>query len=239
MAKKSSGRLGGPAIRAVDPWLPEVVKPRQLLSDEERAQLATISSIVRFRKGEQIYAAGDPAETMYNVIGGIVKSYRTMPNGGEHIAAFLYPEDLFGLAEEGRYVNATKAVTPVVAYAMPVAAVQKRLSKDATLGLHVIAKLCHELRQAQRHALLLAQRHALVKLAMFLQLLEHLQSAESPGGEIYLPMGRSDIADYVGMSLAAVSRGFRTMMVRHIVKIRDRRHVTVVDRRAFDKLLGS
>jgi CRP-like cAMP-binding protein len=232
---------GGPAIRAVDPWLPGIPsrgKSRQLLSDEERAQLAKIATTVRFKKGEKIYSDGVPAEAVFNIVSGIVKTYKPGANGREYVAAFLYPQDLFGLSEEGRYVNSAKAITPVTAYALPVAALRRRLSKDAALDFHLIAKLSHGLREAQRHALLLAQRHALSKLAMFLQLLEHVQSANGKLPEIYLPMDRSDIADYVGMSLAAVSRGFRDLAAQRFIKIRDRRHMKVVDRKAFEKLAG-
>lgn len=53
----------GPSILGVDPWIPGNPKPgerRQLLSEDERSRLAVIASIVRFRKGENIYSAGDP-----------------------------------------------------------------------------------------------------------------------------------------------------------------------------------
>jgi len=238
LTRAPTNRPGGPAIRAIDPWLPgnpTAGSLHQLLSDDERTRLATIARIVRFKKGEEIYSEGEPSDTVFNIISGVVKSY--LPNDGDHIAAFLYSQDLCGLSEEGRYVNSAVAVTPVTTYALPTPALRRELSKDAELEFHVIAKLCHELRQAQRHALLLAQRQALAKLAMFLQLQEHLQTTgEGPVTEIYLPMDRKDIADYVGMSLAAVSRGFRDMAMRRVIRIRDRRHVKILDRKALEKL---
>ncbi len=236
-----SSRVGGPRLRAIDPWLPGTISPstrRQLLSDDERARLATIATIVRFKKGEQVYSDGGPAKAIFNVISGLIKIYRPRPDGGEYVSAFLYPEDLFGLSEEGRYVNCAKAITPAAVYALPLDAIRRRLSRDAALEFHVIAKLCHELRQAQRHALLLAQRHALSKLAMFLQLQEHVQSADQLPSEIYLPMDRLDIADYVGMSLAAVSRGFRSLVTRGVIEFRDRRHVKIIDRNALEAFAG-
>jgi CRP/FNR family transcriptional regulator, anaerobic regulatory protein len=242
MSKSRSSRPDGPGIRAADPWLPgtrAAGRLQQLLSDEERAQLATIASIVRFKKGEKIYSDGKPVKAIFNIISGVVKAYKTAPDGSEHIAAFLHPQDLLGLSEEGHYTNSAKALTPVTAYALPVPALRRRLSKDAALEFHVIAKLCHELRQAQHHALLLAQRHASSKLAMFLQLQENLQFYRGePTAEIYLPMGRSDIAEYVGMSLAAVSRGFGSLAAHRIIKNTDRRHVKILDRKAFEKLVA-
>ena len=241
MAADPKSVPGGPAIRAVDPWLPGIPsrgKSRQLLGSEERASLAKIASVARFRKGEKIYSSGEPAEAIFNIISGIVKTYKPGVNGSEHIVAFLYPQDLFGLSEEGRYVSSAKAITPVTAYALPIPALRRQLSKDVALDFHLIAKLCQGLREAQRHALLLVQKYATSKLAMFLQLQEHVQSANGKLPEIYLPMGRSDIADYVGMSLAAVSRGFRDLAAQRIIRIRDRRHVKIVDRKAFEKIAG-
>jgi hypothetical protein len=47
-------------IRALDPWAPSAGRMHQLLTDEERARLAVMSSIVRFKKGENYLREGDP-----------------------------------------------------------------------------------------------------------------------------------------------------------------------------------
>ena len=227
----------GPAIRAVDPWASSTGKMRQMLSEDERARLAVIASIVRFKKGARIYREGHPANMIFNIVSGVVKAYKTGRDRSEHITAFLFPDDLLGLSEEGRYTNSAKAITTVTAFQIPVSALRSRLSKDASLEFHVICKLCQELRQAQRHAFLLAQRQAVSKVAMFLQLLEQLQTARGESTtEIYLPMNRSDIGEYVAMSLEAVSRAFRSLTTRGIIESRDRRHLKIIDRAAFETL---
>jgi CRP/FNR family transcriptional regulator len=210
---------------------------RQLLSEEERARLAVLASIVRLNKGEEIYREGQPADAVFNIITGVVKAYKTAPDGSEHITAFLFPDDMFGLSEEGKYTNSTKALTPLALYRFPVPDLRRRLAKDADLEFHVICKLIHELRETQRHAFLLARRRALSKVAMFLQLLENLQAARGERtAEIYLPMNRSDIGEYVGMSLEAVSRAFQGLTARGIIKSRDRQHLKIADRSKFDKI---
>jgi CRP-like cAMP-binding protein len=230
----------GPSILGVDPWVPgspTAGTKRQLLSEEERSRLAVIASIVRFKKGEDIYRAGDRADAIFNIIDGVVKTYSG--NGGERIAAFLFPNDLFGLSEEGAYTNAARALTPVTAYRLPVSALRNRLSKDALLEYHVICKLCEELRQAQRHAFLLGERRADARIATFLQMLEQLQAAKGDAtSEIYVPMDRSDIGEYVGLSLAAVSRTFSSLVRRNVIKFRDRRHVRITDSAAFDRIVA-
>lgn len=240
MAKaRISQRDLGPAIQAVEPWVSSTGRMRQLLTDEERARLADIASIARFKKGAVIYREGDNADAIFNIIAGVVAANRRAPDGSEHIAAFLFPDDLFGLSAEGRYTNSTRALTAVTAYRLPVSALSSRLTKDATLEFHVICKLCQELRQAQRHAFLLSQRRAVAKLVMLLQFLQELQTARGGQGvDIYLPMSRSAIGEYAGVTLAAVSRAFRSLVTRGVIKLRDRRHVSIIDRGAFERIAG-
>jgi CRP-like cAMP-binding protein len=232
-------RNAGSAIHAVHPWIPGNPgkgRRHQLLSEEEQAQLAKIASIVRFGKGDQVYREGDAADAVFNIIDGVVIAYRALADG-EHVTSFLHPGDLFGLSEEGRYANGTRAATPVIAYKMPLLAVRRILKTNAALDVDVIVKLCEELRGTQRHAMLLTQRRAATRLAMFLDLQEHLQIGRTgPASEIDIPMDRSSIAAYLGMTLAALSRAFRTLISRKIITTRNRQHVRVLDREAFNRL---
>ncbi len=175
-----------------------------------------------------LYQEGDRANAVFNLTNGVVKSFKKL-DGAEHIAAFLFPGDLVGLAEEGTYTNSAEAASAVTGYRIPVAALETMMRQDPALEFHVIVKLCHELREAQRHAFLLSKRGALAKIALFLQMLEaHQKAAGEPTDEVYIPMSRSDIAAYVSMSLEAVSRSFRTLAGRGAIAFRDRRHAKIL-----------
>jgi CRP-like cAMP-binding protein len=240
MPVKRGAGVRGSAIRAIDPWLSgnlEHRRTRQLLSNDERARLAVISSDLRFKIGAEICREGDNADAIFNIISGVVKVYTQGPGNDELVRAFLFSEDLFGLAQEGRYVNSAKAVTPVMAYRIPIVALQSQFLTDAALEFHVITKLCHELRQAQHHAVVLARKHTVAKVTLFLQMLEQLELAR--GEPVNIPMSRSDIAEYVGTSLAAIRRAFRTLTTRGVLQVRDRQHVKIMDQRAFESLTSA
>ena len=227
----------GPIIHASDPWSPS--PRRQLLDERKRARLARISSIVRFEKNDRIYHKGAVAEAVFSLKSGVVTTYVPIAKTSQYVTAFLYPGDIFGLSEEGRYANSAKATTSAVVYRVPVAALQRLLGKDADLDFDVIIKLCEEITQAQRHARILVQKRAVSKLAMFLDLQERLQTARGEAGsEIFLPMDRTAIADFVGLSLAAVSRAFSALLTRRTISCRDRRHVKINDRADFESLIG-
>jgi CRP-like cAMP-binding protein len=230
----------GPAILAVDPWAPgNPVKGemRQLLTDEERAELAALTSVVRFKKGEKLFRSGERAHWIFNIVSGVVKT--CAGDDERQIVAFLFPGDLSGLSSEGIYINSVQAITPVTAYQAPVAELRTRFANNARLRQHVIYKLFQELRRAQYHAVLLGQKTAVSKIATFLQMLEeHERSRGEHAGEIHMPMDRSDIADYVGMTLPAVSRTFAALIKRGVITSRDRRHVTITDLAAFEKMVA-
>jgi CRP-like cAMP-binding protein len=221
---------GGPSIIVPDLWIPGE-SPGHPLADGERALLAPIATVSRYKRGETIYQEGEQAATVFNIITGIVKSLKVLPNDKQHIVGFLFPNALVGLAEYGRYVNSAEAVTAVTLYRLPTRALEPLLRQNAKLDFEVIGKLCHVLREAQHHAFLLAKHRAIARVGLFVEFLETLQAGqrESPE-EIYLPMSRSDIGEYLGISPEAVSRSFRELARHGAVAFRDRRHLKTIDR---------
>lgn len=113
------------------------------------------------------------------------------------------------------------------------------MRRDPTLKWHLLVKLCHELREAQRHALILARHRAQVRLAMFILMLARSQEARNESDtDIYLPMTRSDIADYLGLTLATVSRSFRMLEGRDFVRFSNRRHLRILDQTQLQGLVA-
>jgi CRP-like cAMP-binding protein len=220
----------GPTIMVPSLWASGENSGRPLTA-EEQALLSVIATVVRFKKGERIYEEEDRADAVFNIITGVVKSYRTLSDRRQHIVGFLFADDLIGLAESGRYVNSVAAVTAATLYRIPTAPLEARLRNYPDLDFQVISKLCHELREAQRHAILLSEQHAVARVGLFLQMLEthHAARAESIG-EVYLQMTRRDIAAYVGVTPEVVTRSLRDLIGRGAIAFRDRRHVQIINR---------
>ena len=220
----------GPTIIVPALWTAGENSRRPLMA-EEQALLTVISTVVRFRKGERIYAEENRADAVFNIITGVVKSFQTLPDGRQHIVSFLFADDLIGLAQNGVYVNSAEAVTAATLYRIPTTALESRLRNYPDLDFQVISKLCHELREAQRHAVLLSEQHGIAKVGLFLQILETHQAARGESmGEVYLQMTRRDIAAYVGLTPEAVTRSLRDLVTRGAITFRDRRHIHIINR---------
>jgi CRP-like cAMP-binding protein len=160
---------------------------------------------------------------------GIVKSFRDLPSGKRRIAAFLFPSDLFGLAENGRYVNTAQAITRVTVYRLPSDQLAEVLRRDADLQFQFLCKVTHELRESQRRAILITRRDAPGRLAMFLRGVgRHLADVDEPD-VIALPMSRSEIAEFLALSLETVSRATVALEKRGLVAFEGRHSVRILD----------
>ena len=228
----------GPSLRAVPFLKLPGTRAIELLSEAQRQQLASHASIQVCPARTVIYHAGTPADAVFIVADGVVKSFRDLPSGRRRIALFLFPRDLFGLAEAGRYVNTAEAITEVQLYRLDVHTLTKLFERDAELELQFLCKTIHVLREAQHHNIIIGRRDAAGKLAMLIAMIEK-QAAVPSGHPVSIPMSKSDIADYLGLSLEAVVRASRRLERQGIAEFVDRHTVRIVDRQRFDILASN
>lgn len=227
----------GPSLRAI-PFGPGVGDAIELLSSHQRSQIASIATTLQCPRGELIYKEGSNAQSVFIVATGIVKSFRDLPSGRRRVMTFLFADDVFGLAQCGHYMNSAQAITPVTLYRMRVATLADTLRHDADLAVQFLCKITHELRSALRHTAIVTRRDALGRVTMFLRLLEQ----HSPPGQdsrIEVPMSRLDAANYLGLSLEAVSRALSRLEHSGIIAFEGRRNVQVLDRTRFDKIAAA
>jgi CRP-like cAMP-binding protein len=209
-----------------------------LLGDAETSALAAVSTLVHWGKGEVVFRAKGAADSVYNLVQGVVKTYDILPDGSTNISGFHFAGDLFGLAEQGHYVESAEAVIPAVAFRIPLDALETLLTRNGTLGMRLLCKAADELRKNRRHARILSRNDAIGRLAMFLDLLEELGPQRGPSAETYFPMSRGDAAQFIGITLEAMSRASSALEKGRVVRFLDRHHFQVVDRDRFEQLVA-
>jgi CRP-like cAMP-binding protein len=225
----------GPSLHAV-PFLRAGPQPIQLLSNGQRAELERHSIVRTLAPRTVIYTAGTDARSVFIIAEGAVKSFRDLPSGRRRIAIFLFARDVFGLAEAGRYANTVQAITPVRLYEIQIGTLTVLFKHDADLELQFLCKAVHTLRDAQHHNIIVGRRDAAGRLAMFIALLLRQAGHTRGPAEVTIPMTRSDIANYLGLSLETVVRASRRLEARGIVEFVGRHQARILDRRRFDAL---
>ena len=222
-----------PSIRAVpfDHTWPAGLST-ELLTEQQRQHLADIATVRFVPPRTILFAEGGPADTVFIVSRGVMKAYRELRSGKQRVVAFLFPSDVLGLAEGGRYVNTAQALTPSTLYSIRVDVLKESFRQDFALQFHFLCKVTHELREAQRQAIGMARRDASGKLATFLEMLQRNTCLREgvASGAIWLPMSRADIASYLGLTQETLSRATARLSRHGIVKFPDRRHVQITDR---------
>ena len=214
-------------------------EPIQLTAPQREA-LARIGMRIRLPPRMLIYREGSAAHWVFAVAEGAVKTYRELPSGKRPVSAFLFRGDLFGLAEAGAYLNTAQSITGVTLYRLPLDELTVLLRHDSDLQFQFLAKVTHELRESQRRAILINRRDAAGRLAMFLELMsEHGEPGAKTGRSVQLPMTRSDIAGFLGLSLEAVSRASSELERRGLVKFENRHLARIVDATRLGKLAAT
>jgi len=227
----------GPSLRAAS-FGPGIKDAVRLLSPRQRAQIASIATCVHLPPQRIVYREGATAQSVFIVSDGVVKSFRDLPSGKRRVMAFLFADDLFGLAQTGRYVNSVQTITSATVYRMRASTLTDTLRRDADLAFQFLCKATHELRGSFRHTVILARRDAVGRLTMFLRMLE--QNAQVRlDSKIDMPMSRSDIANYLGLSLESVSRALSRLERSRVLALEGRHGVRVVDRPRFEKIAAT
>lgn len=173
----------------------------------ELEALERISHVTTFAPKAMLFDQGALASNVFNVTEGVVRLYKSLPDGRRQIMGFALPGDFLGLALMDRYGVTAEAVTPVRVC---------RFGRPAFLSYvddkpHLLRRLHefagHELSLAQDQMLLLGRKTAEEKVAAFLINLQNRYGRTgSMSVTVPLPMSRQDIADYLGLTIETVSR---------------------------------
>lgn len=158
-----------------------------------------------YRRGETIFAEGEPADRVYKIIFGTVRLCRYSPGGRRHITDFMLAGDLVGFLECADQPMTAEAVEDVTLISYPRACVDRLVASNPEIRTRVLCHLSANLLEAQQHLFVLGCQTAKERLASFLtRLADRIDLA--PGETLDLPMGRQDIADHLGMTIETVCR---------------------------------
>jgi CRP/FNR family nitrogen fixation transcriptional regulator len=156
-----------------------------------------------YRKGTEIYGEKEPAEYVYQVKSGAVRSYKLLSDGRRQIGAFHLISDIFGLENGSQHRFTTEAIVDTTVRLIKRQSLETVAGNDAMVAKNLLSMTTTNLQHAEDHMLLLGRKTSLERVAAFLLEMDKRLTA---AGVIALPMSRRDIADYLGLTLETVSR---------------------------------
>ena len=156
-----------------------------------------------YKKGTEIYGEKEPAEYVYQVKSGAVRSYKLLSDGRRQIGAFHLTGDIFGLENGSAHRFTAEAIVDTTVRLVKRQSLELVAENDAMVAKNLLSMTTNNLQHAEDHMLLLGRKTSLERVAAFLLEMDKRLTA---AGVMALPMSRRDIADYLGLTLETVSR---------------------------------
>jgi CRP/FNR family nitrogen fixation transcriptional regulator len=171
------------------------------LGELSRARI--ILSEFKYNRGGEIYGEAEPADYIYQVVEGAVRSYKLLSDGRRQIGAFHLVGDIFGLENGSTHRFTTEAIVDTTVRLIKRRSLEHVAEVDVHVALDILNMTTNSLQHAEDHMLLLGRKTSLERVAAFLLEMDRRVTA---AGVMALPMSRRDIADYLGLTLETVSR---------------------------------
>ena len=175
--------------------------------DADLHRLDALAETVTLAAGQSLFREGDAAAHVFNVTSGSVRTFRLLADGRRHVAGFLFAGDFIGLDPAETYPLSGEAIEPTTVCRFRKADYRALMAERRELETALLARAGDELAAARRQMLLLARKTAVERVASFLLGLPAADPLRmAPEGVVRLPMTRSEMADYLGLTLETVSR---------------------------------
>ena len=185
-----------------------------------------------FGRNAEIYGEGEPADYLYKVVSGTVRTYKVLADGRRQVGGFYLPGEIFGLETGDEHSFSAEAITQCEVLVIRRSALVALADTDHDVARQLWTLTGNELRRVQEHILLLI-KSAQERVAAFLLEMEQRVCA---GNAVELPMSRQDIADYLGLTIETVSRTLTNMENASTIELSSSRRVVLRNRGALNRL---
>jgi CRP-like cAMP-binding protein len=185
---------------------------------------------LRFAPHEHLFFQGDPPTGVFQIISGTVILYKLMADGRRQIQDFSSNGDFLALTFAEFHDLSAEALTDVEADFIARASFDRALQDNPAFRQSIFTLIGDMLNASREQALLLGRKCAMERTATFLLFLDS-RFADPETGFVDIRMSRSDMADYVGLTLETVSRMMNLLKRQGIIDLPQSNRIRISDRK--------
>ena len=202
------------------------------LSEEEMARLDELINVrKRVKRGEHLYRAGQPFESIFAIRSGFFKTDVLLEDGRDQVTGFQMAGELLGLdgiSTEHHSCNAVALEDSEVCY-IPFSRLEQLSREIQALQHHFHKVMSREIVRDHGVMMLLGTMRAEERLAAFLLNLSQRFTARGfSHSEFNLRMTREEIGSYLGLKLETVSRAFSRFQEEGLIAVQQK-HIRILD----------
>ena len=191
-----------------------------------------MGAVMSFTRNSEIFVEGEPADYLYKVISGAVRTYTVLSDGRRQIGDFFLPAEIFGLETGENHAHSAEAISDAKILVIKRSAVMALAARDNAVANELWALTGRQLARVQSHILLLIKSAEERVAGFLLEMASRVQS----NTEVQLPMSRHDIADYLGLTIETVSRTLTQLENSSAIALLTSRRISLRDRKALTRL---
>lgn len=183
------------------------------------------------QRGDHLYRAGEPFQSLFAIRSGSVKASTLNEEGEEQVTGFYLPGELVGLdgIADDQYTNSVIALETASVCEIPFHLMEDLSLKIPSLQRHLFQLLSREITQDQQMLSLLSKNNAEERVAaLLLSLSKRHVRRHLSANEFQLPMSRTDIGNFLGLTIETISRVFRRLQQQDILAV-DKKHIRIQD----------
>ncbi len=215
----------------------ELLQTMRYFSGIDTARLKSMQHLfreVRYDKGSIFLSEGHWTDSLYFIVSGLVKVYKTSQSGKEQVLHIAPPGDSLNdvsLYDGGPNAAGMVALTPVVLYTIKKEDIIRVLQENPRLMMNVIGALAARIRRDSNLLEDLSSSQVLVRLAKLF--LGRYGGEEITTG---LNLTQKDIASLVGSSREMVNRSLKVIEEMGGIRL-SRRRIIILDKNVLQKII--
>ena len=207
------------------------------LKDREMEEFARNVRTRLVKAGQSVYREFEEAKYLYSVVTGEIRLANLLDDGRRQVTAFKSAGEVIGEQKNGYYQSDAEAVCDTVVCQIPLKSLDRYLKEMPAIQTALTAKMMDELNELRHHAILLGCKTPIEKVATFL--VDRAEKIVGKAGnevDVELTMGRSDIADFLGLTIETVSRTITKLKKMGVVEVPSNHSILIKDRAWLENL---
>lgn len=207
------------------------------LTRDESDKLTFIKETRNYRKGAVLYREGSRISGFYCISRGIIKVFKTGPDGKEQIIRFAKPGDIIAyrsvLSSEPACTTAKVLEDSTVCF-IPSDILPRLVKSDPDFALELVKLICEELGEANSYITDIAQKTVRERLAeVLLKLSDDFGLDDNK--HLRISLTREELANIVGTATESVIRLLSEFKSDRLVELNGRK-IKILDRKGLEKL---
>ncbi|HEX5793536.1 MAG TPA: fumarate/nitrate reduction transcriptional regulator Fnr [Rheinheimera sp.] len=209
------------------------------LNDTELSRLDDIIQRKKpLHKADMLFEAGQSQRCLYAIRTGSFKTFTLTEQGEQQITGFHLPGDIVGFdgLSKQQHPGYAEALETAMVCEIPLPNLETLLDQLPRLRQQMMRLMSEDIQADQQMMLLLNRKTAEQKLATFLsQLAQRYASRGFSASEFRLTMTRSDIGNYLGLTVETISRLLSKLDKEQLIRV-DGKLISITDKAALAKL---